>query len=184
MPSALELKGKEAYLRLIEAGVEITLKEFAARSDELLGQSVSVDRVKHWSAEDGWSEAAKAVRLAGGLKHYERAYVLIDRSYKLAMEAAKPRDLSMLSRAYLDALRGLPEELVLQEEEDRLVALEAEVYTELEIGEMNSTTFASLMKTRAMLNKRLIPDISVVELDGVDADALLLGLVDEEELDA
>jgi len=30
----------------------------------------------------------------------------------------------------------------------------------------------------------LIPDISVVELDGVDADALLLGLVDEEELDA
>ena len=183
MPSELEKRGKETYLKLIEAGVEITLSEFAARSEELLGQSVSEDRVRHWSAEGGWQESAKVVRLASGLQHYERARVLIDRSYELAMEAAKPRDLSMLARAYLDALRGLPEELVLQEEESRLVALEDEVYTELKIGVMNPTTFASLMKTRGMLNKRLIPDISVIEQEGVDADALLLGLVDEEELD-
>ena len=48
------VRAKEAYIRLISAGTQISPKEFARRSPGLIGEQVAYETIRFWYREDGW----------------------------------------------------------------------------------------------------------------------------------
>jgi hypothetical protein len=182
MVSDLALRAKDIYLEMVDLDPNFNLKKFASRSVELLGKSVSYSRVKHWSADHGWEEAASQLRRA---LEVDRVLFFMDLAYGQAVGATNAKDVASFTKSYLNSLTNMPESFVV-EEEGRIRDLKDAIYNATREGdvEIPSGVLSALTSAYTQLNQRLSTDSTMTREPGIDVDGWLLDVADGEALTA
>lgn len=168
---------KAAYFKLIEAGVKLSLKDLARRSEELTGEQVAYELIRKTAAREGWVQQARVMLEEHNPEEYRRTRVMLDIMHARIMEADEPKDLTPASRAYLTLLTDATVDIIHLEEE-RILEVRDELFRFIEDkGEtMQSMYLSRLVYTYGQLRKRVEADLTVTEEDGINPDALLMGM--------
>ena len=68
-------KAKEAYFKLIRAGVKLSLKELARRSEELTGEQIPYETLRRVANEEGWVGQARILLEEHNPEEYQWSHV-------------------------------------------------------------------------------------------------------------
>jgi len=170
-------RAEKAYFKLIEAGIRIPLRELARRSEELIGEVVSYEAIRKAAAKEGWIQKARILLEESDPEEHKRLCLMLDIAYARIMEAEEPKDLSSLARAYLNLINNATLD-VLHMEEERITDVRDKIfYFVKEMGEVMLGIYLSrLYHVYGQLRKKMEADFTIIEENGVDPDALLLGV--------
>jgi len=170
-------KVKEAYFKLIKAGVKLSLRDLARRSEELTGEQTNYELIRKTAAKEGWVQQARVLLEEHNPEEYRRTRIMLDMMYARIMEADEPKDLTPASRAYLTLLTDATVDIIHLEEE-RILEVRDYLFHFIETkGEdMQAMYLSRLVYTYGQLRKRVEADLTVTEEDGINPDDLLLGV--------
>jgi len=153
----------------------VPLVTFVDASLNLIGRQLEYDRVKHWSLEEGWKDAA-SLALHGSEERKEIRYIL-NLAFSSAMNADDAKELIQYGKAYQYTLDELVDsELV--DEIERMEGLRRHIKSFIMASgsEMGGNNLAGLTRLSAILHKRLMPLITMEGEGTVDPDAFILGI--------
>lgn len=170
-------KVKEAYFKLVEAGVKLSLRELARRSEELTGEKVAYETLRRVAAHEGWVGQARILLAEHSPEEYNRLITMLDIVYARIKVAGEPKDLAPAARAYLGLLNIATADIIHLEEE-RILEVRDKIFHFIENfgATMPAIYLPRLTHTHGALRKRIEADLTVTEEDGVNPDALLLGV--------
>ena len=168
---------KQAYFKLIEAGVKLSLRELARRSEELTDEEVAYETIKKAAAREGWVQRARVLLEEHSPEEYNRLITMLDIVYARIEGAKEPKDLAPAARAYLGLLSTATAD-VIHLEEERILGVRDKVFHFLEeFGPtMPAMYLPRLTYTHGQLRKRVEADLTITEDDGVNPDALLMNV--------
>jgi len=172
---------KQKFLELRANGANPTARYMSKNSFQWWGKNVTLDTMKDWMVRDQWRSAiVELVKSEQNLKYMQLFEEAIDR----ADESVNPVVLAHTSRALVTLMNTVPREMNV-EYKDRIENVSNMIHAALykySLGTVTASAFSSLIKTYSAMTN-IIKSESIVESDGHDADAILMGLADAEEVD-
>jgi len=170
-------EAKEAYFKLVKAGVKLSLRELANRSEELTGEKIAYETLRRVAGHEGWVGQARILLAEHNPEEYNRLVTMLDVVYARIKKAKEPKDLAPAARAYLGLLNIAMAGIIYLEEE-RILEVRDKIFHFIEDfgGTMPAIYLPRLTHTHGALRKRIEADLTIMEENGVNPDALLLGV--------
>lgn len=177
----LRQRAKQKFLQLRAEGTNVTARKMAERSVEWFGEPITLYTIQDWMVKDQWRKSIIELIKSEQILRYMQ---LLEESIDRADESTKPLDLAHSARALVTLMTTVPRELNM-EYQDRINNICDMIHRTIyggALGTVTPSTFSSLVKTYSVMVNIVASD-AIVETDGHDADAILMGLADAAEAD-
>lgn len=181
--TSLRNRAFEVYQFYAESGHPITLKDLAARSDELLGQKVPYETILDWAELDDWYGR---IRISfDGSEELTRTKALLDIAYDGIVaevtEDTKAANVSSSAAMFRKMVGRIPKQLW-PIVEPQVVRVRARLF-EL-IGNMKDrwprTNISSMAGVWADLERHVLPELPVEDGAIYDLDTVVLAEMDQD----
>lgn len=166
---------RDAYFKLVEAGVQLSLRELARRSEELTGEKTPYEGFRKVAAREGWVASARKILQEHSSEEYQRLITMLDEVYARIEAAEEPKDFCPAIRAYLTLLTNCTVDVVHLEEE-RIIQVRDWIFHFIEErgATMPALYLPRLTYVYFQLKNRVEADLTVTEEDGINPDELLM----------